>query len=142
MSKIKRIYHTWDKWECYPAGFYENSFNGKTKEECEEKYRVFLSDTNRFEMALKRVISEWKNSCEHYLTNEKMNRISWLGQAALCIESGIPSCFRYGYFKLTKEQRILADETALKYLNFWLIQNNHLPTNMEGAGVNAQANIY
>jgi len=142
MQKIKRIYHTWDKWECYPAGFYENSKSEMTKDECEGEYKNFLSDLNRFESALNRLIKEWKHSCEHYLTNEKMNRIAWLGQAAMCIESNIPSCFRSGYFLLDQQQRIAADELALKYLNIWLKNNNYETTNMEGAGVNSQANIY
>lgn len=142
MQKIKRIYHTWDKWECYPAGFYENSKHGMTKDQCEDEYKIFLSNIPRFESALKRVISEWKNSCEHYLTNEKMNRIAWLGQASLCIESGIPSCFRSGYFLLTREERQAADDKALEYLNKWLFENNYQPTTLEGAGVNSQANIY
>ena len=141
-QKIKRIFHTWDKWECYPAGFYENSINGKTKDECEEIYKNFLSDLNKFESSLNRVLSEWKNSCEHYLTNEKMNRIAWLGQASLCIETGIPSNFRTGYFLLTKEQQHQADDLALKYLNVWLEKNGYETTNLEGAGVNSQANIY
>lgn len=142
MNKIKRIYHTWDKWECYPAGFYENSRDGMTKEECEIEYKNFLSDLAKFEKALLKVITQWKNSCEHYLTNEKMNRIAWLGQASLCIETGIPSCFRSGYFLLTKEQQRKADEMALKWLNIWLNINNYEQTDMEGAGVFSQANIY
>ena len=74
---MKRIYHTWDKWECYPSGFYENHPPpGMTKDECEEEYRRFLKNLDEFEIALKRVISEWKNSCEHYLSNENMNMIS------------------------------------------------------------------
>lgn len=124
-QKIKRIFHTWDKWECYPAGFYENSINGKTKDEFEEIYKNFLSDLNKFETALNRVLSEWKNSCEHYLSNEKMNRIAWLGQASLCIETGIPSSFRTGYFLLSKQQQQKADEMALKYLNIWLEKNGY-----------------
>jgi hypothetical protein len=142
MQKIKRIYHTWDKWECYPAGFYENSKLGMTRHECENEYKKFLSDLKRFEGALKRVTTEWKNSCEHYLTNERMNRIAWLGQASLCIESGIPSCYRSGYFLLSQKERHDADSLALKYLNIWLQENGYELTNLEGAGVFAQANIY
>ncbi len=142
MQKIKRIYHTWDKWECYPAGFYENQKDDMENEECEKEYFLFLSNLDEFEFALNRVITEWKNSCEHYLTNEKMNRIAWLGQASLCIHKGIPSRFRSGYFLLSKEQQKKADEMALKYLNIWLTKNNYETTDMEGAGVNAQANIY
>jgi hypothetical protein len=142
MQKIKRIYHTWDKWECYPAGFYENSKQGMTRSDCENEYKNFLSDLIKFEQALIRVITEWKNSCEHYLTNEKMNRIAWLGQASLCIATGIPSCYRSGYFLLDKKEQVAADELALRYLNIWLIKNNYQQTNLEGAGVSSQANIY
>lgn len=36
----KRVLHTWDKWECYPAGFYEERPpDGVTQDEGEEKYR-------------------------------------------------------------------------------------------------------
>jgi hypothetical protein len=142
MQKIKRIFHTWDKWECYPAGFYENRKEGMTKDDCENVYRDFLSNLSRFEVALNRVVVEWKNSCEHYLTNEKMNRIAWLGQASLCIETGIPSCFRSGYFLLNNNEREAADLLALKYLNKWLKVNRYEETDIEGAGVSAQANIY
>jgi len=27
---MTRIYHTWDKWECYPAGFYDNKAKDRT----------------------------------------------------------------------------------------------------------------
>lgn len=141
-KKIKRIFHTWDKWECYPSGFYENQKEDMTKDECKEAYRVFLSDLPRFEAALKRVITEWKHSCEHYLSNENMNRIAWLGKASLCIETGIPSTFRSGYFLLTEEQQKLADQMALKYLNEWLRNNNYPETDASGAGTNVKANIY
>ena len=126
----KRIYHTWDKWECYPAGFYDNQKEGKTDEECKEEYRSFLSDLPRFRKALQGVLSEWKNSCEHYLTNEAMNRIAWLGQASACYEMGMPSKYRSGYFLLSDEQQKLADNVALEYLNKWLILNGLEATNL------------
>jgi len=140
--KIKRIYHTYNKWECYPAGFYENSKEGMTKNECEAVYVELLSDLSKFELALNRVITEWKNSCEHYLSNESMNRIAWLGQAALCIEKGIPSCFRTGYFLLTKDQQQKSDELALKYLNKWLLSQGYDEVDLIGAGVASKANLY
>lgn len=142
MQKIERVYHTWDKWECYPAGFYENSVQGKSKNECIEIYRSFLSDQDSFRKGLERVLREWINSCEHYLSNEKMNRIAWLGQAACCIEEGIPSCYRSGYFLLTDEQKIQADNLALEYLNKWLTYNGYEKVDLIGAGVKAHANIY
>lgn len=142
IQKVKRIYHTWEKWECYPAGFYENSKDGMTKEECELAYKNLLSDENAFCDALDRVIAEWKYSCEHYLTNEAMNRIAWLGQASLCITYGIPSCYRTGYFLLTKDEQMIADELALAYLNKWLKANNYEIVGLIGAGIESKANLY
>lgn len=119
---MKRIYHTWDKWECYPAGFYDNKPRDRdlTDDDCRRIYAEFLRDIPTFEVALERVINEWPNSCEHYLSNERMNRIAWLGQASLCIAEGIPSQYRGGYQQLTDDEKQAADEAALRALNAWL----------------------
>jgi ParB-like chromosome segregation protein Spo0J len=123
-AKDGRILHTWDKWECFRAGFYEERPpSGMTQDQGEERYREFLSDMESFESALQKITSEWKHSCEHYLTNERMNRIAWLGQASVAASLGIPSCCRGGYNRLTEEQKYAADQMALTYLNRWLTAN-------------------
>mgnify|MGYP006292863169 CR=1 FL=1 len=137
-----RILHTWEKWECYKAGFYENNKEGMTKEQCEISYKEFLSNENKFKAALWRVLREWPNSCEHYLTNENMNRIAWLGQASLCIETGIPSIFRGGFMLLTDSQQKKANEIALESLNQWLIQHGRDPVSMQEAQGKTEANLY
>jgi ParB-like chromosome segregation protein Spo0J/Txe/YoeB family toxin of Txe-Axe toxin-antitoxin module len=138
-----RIFHTYDKWECHKAGFYNTTVDGMTKETAQEKYKFFLSDTKRFKKALKRVITEWKHSCEHYLTNKAMNRIAWLGQAAACIEMGIPAEFgRSRFYLMTKEQQEEADKTALIYLNKWLLKNGLNEVTMEDAISTNQSQIY
>lgn len=116
-----RVFHTWDKWECYRAGFYaEHPPHGMSREEGEEEYRAFLADPVRFAEALTVVVNEWVHSCEHYLTNERMNRIAWLGQAAVAQALGIPSICRGGYHRLDERQRAAADAMALEFLNSWL----------------------
>ncbi len=130
-----RILHTYDKWECYPP-------EGLTKEGCEELYRKLLVDQSAFANALQRVVTEWPNSCEHYLTNEKMNRIAWLGQASLCIAHGIPSMFRGGFNLLTPEQQSSANETALAYLNLWLMSNGRPVLSMADAQSKTEADLY
>lgn len=137
-----RIFHTYEKWECYKAGFYDTHKEGMTKGECEEAYRAFLSSPERFSDALEHVISEWKYSCEHYLTNSAMNRIAWLGQAAACFAMGIPSVFRSGFFLLTQDEQDKANEIALLYLNKWLIANGREPVKMEEAYSGRQSDIY
>ena len=138
----QRIFHQWHEWECYQAGFYKNTIEGKTKEQCQKEYAEFLSDIERFSRALQGVITEWKNSCEHYLTNTAMNRIAWLGQAAMCYETGVPSAFCGGFNLLSEEQKNKANETALEYLNKWLRANGRESASMEQANPGRQATIY
>ena len=140
---MKRIYHTWDKWECYPAGFYDaNAPKGFSENECEERYREFLSDIPRFKAAMERVISEWPNSCEHYLSNQNMNRVAWLGQSSACIDMRIPRRFRSGYNLLSEEGKRLADEAALEYLNKWLSSRGEDRLDSNGAKSKTQAELY
>jgi hypothetical protein len=138
-----RILHTWEKWECYRAGFYaERPPNGLTQEQGEECYQVFLSDLSAFDAALRHVITNWKHSCEHYLTNDRMNRIAWLGQAAAAQAIGMSSCCRGGYHRLTNEEQLDADAMALMYLNEWLEANGRLPVTMQQAGGRTEAELY
>lgn len=140
---MKRIYHTWDKWECYPAGFYENRpKQDLTGDECEAIYTELLRDLSVFNAALRRVITEWKHSCEHYLTNESMNRIAWLGQASLCIARGIPSCFRGGFNRLTDQEQYAANQAALTALNEWLAANGEDQLMLADAQSKTKADLY
>lgn len=137
-----RIYHTWDKWECFKAGFYAERPKDMTQDEGEEKYREFLSDPARFEQALINVTTHWRHSCEHYLTNDRMNRIAWLGQASVAEAMGIPSVCRGGYHRLTEEQKRIADELALRYLNEWLVGHGRELVDFETAGGRTEAELY
>lgn len=138
-----RIFHTFEKWECNKAGFYESKPpKGMSAEDCKIIYRDLLSNIPEFKAALEKVIKEWKYSCEHYLTNSAMNRIAWLGQAALCIEKGVSSEFRAGFGMLTESQQKAADEEALKALNKWLKLNGRDEVTMQQANPGRQAEIY
>jgi hypothetical protein len=143
-SDPDRIFHTFDKWECAKAGFYTSTVDGKTKQECESEYADMLSNEKEFSDALDHIINEWKHSCEHYLTNKAMNRIAWLGQAALCYSRGIPSSFKGGFNLLSKEQQTIANNIAHKYLNKWLSNNNREEVSLELAlgGSERQVEIY
>lgn len=128
-----RIFHTYDKWECFKAGFYETSLEGVSHDECKKMFIDTLTNIPLFEQILEKVIKEWKHSCEHYLTNKSMNRIAWLGQASVCYHTGVPSKYSGAWFELTEEQQDAANNSALKYLNKWLSANNRDQVDMEGA---------
>jgi hypothetical protein len=138
-----RVFHEWHKWECYPAGFYSDKPpDGMTTEDCEIAYRDFLRDLDRFDAAMRRLPIEWPISTEHYLTNERMNRIAWLGQASMCIETGVPSRFCGGYNMLEESERQAADLKALEHLNAWLTSHGRQAVDLDGAGVKAAVNLY
>lgn len=138
-----RIFHTWDKWECYKAGFYENTLDGMTNDECEKEFIRVLSNQDLFSSTLNKVINEWVNSCEHYLTNKSMNRIAWLGQAAVCFETGVPSRYSSAWSRMSDEDRLNANNTALIYLNKWLVLNGMEEVSMNDAlSIGRQIELY
>lgn len=118
---MKQIWHQWDKWECTKAGFFNTEPpEGKTEEECLQAYKNFLGDLDLFESQIIRVFKEWPISCENFLSNKSINRIAWIGQASMCIYSGVPSRFKSGYHLLNEDQKFEADNLARLYLNRWL----------------------
>jgi len=116
---MQRIWHPWWLWEDYKCGFYKD-ISKKDLLAGELIYRDFLGDTKKFSFALKKVLANWKFSCEHNLSNSSLNRIAYLGQASICLEEGLP-CFCRGGFKLLsimKQQK--ANELASRHLKYWL----------------------
>lgn len=120
--KTNQVYHPWDKWECFASGFYNTDPpDGLTREEAKEAYATFLRDTQRFDNAIKRVMVEWPISCEQFLSNEHINRVAWIGQSAMFIETGVPCIFCGGFRLLSNHDQTVANVTALKALTGWLI---------------------
>jgi len=85
-----------------------------------EQYAKFLSDIPRFNMALCRVMIEWQLSCEHFLTDPNINRIAWLGQASMCIETSISRQYRAGFMLLSGKQQNEANNMAEIHLRGYL----------------------
>lgn len=142
-SDPERIFHTYENWECHKAGFYASRKEGMTQGACEHEYLRILSNDILFSNALENVINKWINSCEHYLTNKAMNRIAWLGQAAVCISTGVPSKYSAGWNLLNNDQQNKANEIALEYLNKWRIKYNREPITInEALSIGRQVNIY
>jgi ParB-like chromosome segregation protein Spo0J len=132
-SDPNRKFHTFDKWECHKAGFYASKKEGMTADQCKEAYAEFFRDTDKFNEAANAVINLWVHSCEHYLTNRAMNRIAWIGQAAMCYATGIPSVFCSGFSLLTNEEQEAANQVALDVINKWMFLNGMPSLSMEEA---------
>lgn len=119
--KTNQLYRPWDQWECYKAGFYETpALTGDKADEARLQYSEFLKDAHAFNNAISRVMTEWPNSCDHFLTNPSINRVAWLGQASMCITHGLPSVFKGGFRLLTQDEQDIANSVAKRRLDQWL----------------------
>ena len=73
-------------WEDYLNGMYDDSIEDDFQV---EKALLLFNDLNRFDYLCSKVILYWEVSCFQNLKNKRMNRVAWLGQAALNIEDRI-----------------------------------------------------
>lgn len=119
---MNRIYHHYEAWEDYPAGFYDN-ISGKNKQEMIKSVIELFSAPEKTEKLMREVVLKWPNSCEHNLTNPAMNRVAYLGQAACCINAGVPCTVTMEAWNLVpKEYRDIADSIAEKIIKEWEVK--------------------
>lgn len=125
LLKVNRVYHPYYNWECFNSGFYKSIKESKIDKEVGEKlFSAYFENLEDFQSGIDLVFSKWTKSCEHFLTNPNANRIAWLGQAAACIQLGLPSCFRSGYKLLDEHTQKDADKLAKDNIERWLHEFN------------------
>lgn len=117
---MTQVFHHYEKWECVSAGMYESTYNKLHPDDAIIEYAIFLCDLPLFDVSITKVFSEWPISCEQFLTNRSLNRVAWLGQASMCIHSGIPRKFRSGYMLLNNIEKADADTLAFERILEWL----------------------
>ena len=119
IENLTQVFHPWDKWEDYPAGFYEN-ISGRNKKEMIQNVVYFFSDSLLTEKYMNEVVVNWNYSCEHNFTNPSINKVAYLGQSAVCMHLGIPSLITMEAWSLVDiNHRKKANEIAEKYINKW-----------------------
>lgn len=117
-NKLIPWFTHYTNWEDWKNGMWEKS-DMPTLHEMQSI--GILGDTDQCTYSMNRVISEWPICTRQALTDASSNRKSWLGQAACCIQSGVPeSITRTAWFKLTEEQRINANNIAQKIIEEWV----------------------
>jgi ParB-like chromosome segregation protein Spo0J len=129
----ERIFHTFHKWEAVAYGLYEQVHPTMSAKQCEYKFIELMTNEELFNECLNAVISEWKFSCEHNLTNRALNRIAWLGQAALAYKWNIPSRYSTGWKLLSDKEQDKANQIALDALNKWQEAHGRQSLTMEEA---------
>lgn len=120
---MKRIYHHYEMWEDWKCGFYDNCSGEVKAEKIKKVIEMFNSEKLTTEY-MYLVIGKWIYSCEHNLTNESLNKIAYIGQAACCLYSQIPSSVTMeAWSMLTKEVQERSNQIAETVLNKWINQN-------------------
>ncbi len=118
-EQLKQVFHPFSLWEDHKHGFYNNISGGNKSEMIKDVIQLFCNPLETEEY-MNRVIKEWPFSCEHNLTNEAMNKIAYLGQAACALYKGVPcSITMEAWSKVPKEFQDIADEIAGRIINQW-----------------------
>lgn len=123
---MKRIYHPYWKWEDYKAGFYDNC-SGERKAQLINKCIQMFNNEQLTIKYMNLVIENWVYSCQHNLTNESLNKIAYIGQAACCLYGGVPSTVTMeAWSMLDAKVQERANKEAEKVLNKWILDNKRI----------------
>lgn len=116
---IERVFHHWERWEDYKAGFY-NNVSGKDKQRLMDKAVEMFSDRALTEKYMNAAIKDWFFSCEQNLTNNGMNKIAYIGQSACCLYAGVPATVTMeAWSSVSKENQEIANLIAQEKLKEW-----------------------
>jgi len=116
---MKKTYHPYWLWEDYRVGFY-SSCSQKTKEEKKHLVVNMFSDYGLTMCYMNKVINTWFYSCEHFFTNESINRVAYLGQAACCLYGEVPNVLTMSVWSSLDENiRDRSDFLAKRIIKKW-----------------------
>jgi len=116
---MERIFSHYTEWEDYQNGMYNEDKENRS-ERIKDVAKV-LGDPVVCREQMMAVVEKWKKATEYNLSNSSMNRIAWLGQSACCIYSGVHEDeTREGWWKLTEEQRMEANNIAREIITKWV----------------------
>lgn len=119
---MDRIFHEYNKWECYKNGFYNNYTKKKYSIYKDMVIYVFSSQDITQKYMIK-VLNEWHYSCENFLTNQNINKVAWLGQAACNIYGKVPNLATMAAWSDVKPIRQnISNMVASKLIDKWTKQ--------------------
>lgn len=104
------------EWEDYQNGLWSSI----TKDQEQNKIKQATDILINPETAMNKVIKFWPIASKVNLSDVRSNRKSWLGQAACCIESGVPEHItRMAWNSLTEDQKNNANNIAKQVIEKW-----------------------
>lgn len=120
LSDAGGVYVHYSKWECYKNGLYSSEAkDGDLEKVVSEFKHIDLQDK------MNDCILTWVNSSKHFLTKEKGNPLSWIGQATMCFIGGYnEKTTRDAWFHLNEDEREFANMCAQNVLDDYLQANS------------------
>lgn len=117
MTRLKRIYHPYQKWEEINYNMWGSVAN---RAECLEIAIEFTGNHKLYGFWMREVSRDWPYSCEHNLTDKTQNRKAWIGHAACAYALEIPEdIIRKAWSFLTEYQQAKANAQAAKAIKDW-----------------------
>ena len=130
-----QVFYHYLEWEDFQAGMYCLEKKDDS-EQLIELAKDLLSDPIEFEKVARNMIFDWHKSASHNLTNKKINRRSWIGQATCCYEIGITEILtRESWSRMTPLARLLANRVADKLIKEYEKPNRKLHKNLGDKGL-------
>jgi hypothetical protein len=131
---MKQVYLPYWKWECYQNGMW-NRLHKNTESEMLKIAIEFTGNHLKYGAAMAEVINAWPNSMLNFLTNTSINKLAYIGHAAVYYKLQIPEhIVRSAWRELSESQQNLANLQALKALKQWQTKQEKGFTSMSNNG--------
>lgn len=116
---IDQFFCHYERLEEYKNGMWRRVSVGEMQDE-KPRARKFMMNVGQFSDAMGDVCQEWPNSCKVNFTDNSINPISWLGQAALCHTLRVPeSVTRSAWVELPGDVQKRANACAKAHIENW-----------------------
>lgn len=117
MSHLIRKFHPYWKWEEVRHNMW-----GKVKQR--NTYLsmavIFTGNADLYGEWMRKVVDEWRFSCEHNLSNKEQNRKAWIGHAACALFFKCPEdVVREAWSHLSEDQQLAANNKAQEAIEYW-----------------------
>jgi hypothetical protein len=114
---MKRICYHYKHWEDWKSGLYNiGDFDLRLIEQSVS----ILSSTAKFYEQANLLLESWPISSDQNLSDTSRNRRAWVGQAACCINRGVPeNLTRIAWHKLSKTEQDKANKVADRIIDRW-----------------------
>jgi hypothetical protein len=121
LIELGGTYVPYYKWECWKNGMYRKDFS---RNDIETAKSILCSRLIKDKMSL--VTDVYPVSALHHLSKSKSNRRSWIGQAAVFIDSKVVDlATRQAWMEISESDRRKANKSAEEIIIQWDMKNTN-----------------